>query len=391
MRKEGYYSSGQFAKLAHVSLRTIRFYDQKDLLKPSFVSESGARFYDEEDLVKLQQILLLKFLGFSLEEIKGLIVDDADPTLLLNSLSIQRKLVKDRIEQMQLVDRAIEETSAAIHAHHRVEWNQMLHLIHLTGAEKSLKIQYQDASNLSSRIQLHEKYSTNPQGWFPWVYEQMNVNHPMNILEVGCGDGTLWKQNIHHVPENCRIVLSDSSEGMVRDAHREIERDNFEFVVFDCEEIPFEDESFDLVVANHVMFYCKDIQKALSEIYRVLKPDGRFICSTYGLSHMKEVTELVQLFDPKVVLSSNSLVDRFGKENGKLQLENLFNDVVWNQYEDCLMVDNAEALISYILSCHGNQNEHLIPKYKEFCDFVREKTKKGFVISKDAGTFVAKK
>ena len=139
------------------------------------------------------------------------------------------------------------------------------------------------------------------------------------------------------------------------------------------------------------MFYCKNIQNALSEIYRVLKPEGRLICSTYGLNHMREVTELVQLFDSKVVLSSDSLVDRFGKENGLVQLEKFFSDVQWKQYEDQLIVDNAEALISYILSCHGNQNEHLIPKYKEFCDFVRQKTKTGFVISKDAGIFVAKK
>ena len=186
-------------------------------------------------------------------------------------------------------------------------------------------------------------------------------------------------------------MLSDASEGMVRDAHREIESLHFDFTVFDCESIPFEDESFDLVVANHVMFYCKDIQKALSEIYRVLKPEGRLICSTYGLNHMKEVTELVQIFDEKVVLSSNSLVNRFGKENGQAQLADYFSDIQWKQYDDQLNVDNAEALIAYILSCHGNQNEHLIPKYKEFCAFVRSKTKNGFVITKDAGIFVAKK
>ena len=45
MKKEGYYSSGEFARMAHVTLRTIRYYDKQNILKPSYVSDAGARFY----------------------------------------------------------------------------------------------------------------------------------------------------------------------------------------------------------------------------------------------------------------------------------------------------------------------------------------------------------
>ena len=76
MKKEGYYSSGEFARMAHVTLRTIRYYDKQNILKPSYVSDAGARFYTDEDLARLQQILLLKFLGFSLDDIPG--YDDQD-------------------------------------------------------------------------------------------------------------------------------------------------------------------------------------------------------------------------------------------------------------------------------------------------------------------------
>ena len=72
MKKDGYYSSGEFARMAHVTLRTIRYYDKQNILKPSYVTESGARFYTDEDFTRLQQILLLKFLGFSLKVIKTL-------------------------------------------------------------------------------------------------------------------------------------------------------------------------------------------------------------------------------------------------------------------------------------------------------------------------------
>ena len=100
MKKNGYYSSGEFARMAHVTLRTIRYYDKQDILKPSYVSPAGARFYTDEDFARLQQILLLKYLGFSLDDIRKMTIDDSDYHFMLNSLDVQLKLVRDRIEQM---------------------------------------------------------------------------------------------------------------------------------------------------------------------------------------------------------------------------------------------------------------------------------------------------
>ena len=56
----------------------------------------------------------------------------------------------------QLVESAIEDTVQAIEQEHQIDWSQMLDLIHLTNMEKSLKVQYQNATNISSRIRLHE-------------------------------------------------------------------------------------------------------------------------------------------------------------------------------------------------------------------------------------------
>ena len=71
---------------------------------------------------------------------------------------------------------------------------------------------------------------------------------------------------------------------MLRDARRAIGRKDsrFSFEAFDCARIPHEDRSFDLVIANHVLFYCEDISAVCSEIQRVLTPGGKLICSTYG-------------------------------------------------------------------------------------------------------------
>lgn len=87
-----YYTSGEFAEKAHVSIRTIRYYDQKNLLKPAARTKSGARRYTDQDFAKLQQILLLKYLGFSLNEIREMTIGAGDAQFLLGSLQIQNRL-----------------------------------------------------------------------------------------------------------------------------------------------------------------------------------------------------------------------------------------------------------------------------------------------------------
>ena len=393
MKKDGYYSSGEFARMAHVTLRTVRYYDKQDILKPSLVTESGARFYTDEDFARLQQILLLKYLGFSLDDIREMTIGDSDYHFMLNSLNIQLRLVRDRIEQMQLVEKAIQDTAQAIQEQHTIDWSQMLNLIHLTGMEKSLKNQYQNATNISSRINLHSLYSQNKQGWFPWIFQQCHIKPRLRILELGCGDGTLWTDNLALIPEDISITLSDISSGMLRDARRAIGSSDtrFAFRAFDCKKIPYKDESFDLVIANHVLFYCDDIPAVLKEICRVLSPEGHFLCSAYGKAHMQEVSQLVEDFDNRIVLSADKLYERFGRENGRKILEPFFPDAKWLSYEDFLLVQDAEPLISYVLSCHGNQNQYILDHYKEFRAFATKKTAKGFRITKDAGVFLCKK
>ena len=393
MRLAGYYSSGQFARMAGVTIRTIRYYDKQNILKPSYINDSGARFYTDSDFARLQQILLFKYLGFSLDDIKEMVIDTTDHHFILNALKLQKKLVEDRIEQMQLVNSAIDDTVSAIEKDNQLDWSQILDLIHLTGMEKSLKTQYQNAGNISARISLHKDYSVNKQGWFPWLYEQCKVEGGMRILEIGCGNGALWAENINRLPMGISVILSDISEGMIRDARRGIVNDKgvFSFESFDCHRLPYKDESFDLVIANHLLFYCEDIDKVCREAERVLKKGGSFVCSTYGSNHMKEITELVQSFDARIVLAAKNLYDEFGLENGEEILKHTFSEVECKRYDDAIIINKPEPLIDYILSCHGNQNQILLDRYKDFKAFVEKKMRYGFRITKDAGVFISKK
>ena len=72
-------------------------------------------------------------------------------------------------------------------------------------------------------------------------------------------------------------------------------------------------------------------------------------------------------------------------------LKKHFSDVERRDYKDALVVDEAEPLVDYILSCHGNQKEYLVDKYTDFKKYVEKKLVKPMTITKEAGVFVCRK
>ncbi len=394
MTRNGYYTSGEFARKANVTLRTVRYYDRQGILKPSRIAPNGYRLYTDADFAKLQKILSLKYLGFSLDEIMTMTINDDDQDDIKESIRLQLNLVQKKMEHLKLVEQSLQDMVRKMKESKEIDWNEVVELIHVTNMEKGLVEQYKNASNLDIRINLHKKYSQNPISWFDWIFQKLKLEKGSRILEVGCGTGELWKGHEDEIPENVRITLSDQSEGMVKDAEKHLGSGDgiFEYKTFSCEKIPEKEDSFDFVIANHVLFYLKDRKKALKEIRRVLKPGGVFLCSTYGSRHMQEITQLVQKFDQRITLSANCLYDEFGLENGEKQLLEIFDDVRKERYEDELLVDQPQPLIAYILSCHGNQHEYLGKRYQEFKEFVRRrmKGKGGIRITKDAGIFLCR-
>jgi ubiquinone/menaquinone biosynthesis C-methylase UbiE len=395
VREKKFYTSGEFAKKAGVTIRTIRFYDNKGLLKPSSISQTGYRLYTDEDFAKLQRILTLKYLGFSLEDIFTSMINDSGSEYLKSSLEVQMQIVKKKINHMQLIEKSICEAKKMIEVKADFDWNKIINIIHVLNMEKNLVEQYKDSTNLKVRINLHDRFGVNKQGWFNWILNKINISDNKEILELGCGNGQLWTECEDKVPGDVKIVLSDISEGMLNDARENLKSSkiNILFQIIDCNELPYEAESFDIVIANHMLFYIKDREKAFAEIKRILKNGGYFYCSTYGLEHMKEIEELTKNFDSRIVLAEINLPEIFGLENGEEQLTPWFGNIQKHIYDDYLLVNDYKPLLDYILSCHGNEHEILEGRYDEFERYVKSKVQKTgvFKISKQAGLFQCRK
>jgi ubiquinone/menaquinone biosynthesis C-methylase UbiE/DNA-binding transcriptional MerR regulator len=385
-----YYKTGEFAKMANLSIRTIRYYDKIGLLKPSLIADNGYRLYTDKDFIKLQKILSLKYLGFSLDDIFSMTVNDSYLTLQ-ESLILQKKMIDQKIEHLQNIKESLEQTELFINNSQAVDWKKILENIQFNTMEKDLIEQYKNSANIDIRIKLHEKYSVNPIHWFQWMFSEYHLKSDMNVLEIGCGNGELWQRNRYQIP-SINLILSDVSQGMLDDAKNNLKGlENIDYQCFDCHHIPYEDNTFDIVIANHVLFYVQDIHIVIREVYRVLKTGGIFYCSTYGNRHMKEITDLVKEYNPKITLSNIKLYDIFGLENGADILKECFNQIELCRHDDYLLVKNPDDIINYILSCHGNQSEYILKDYHSFKNYMDRKVQKEMKITKDAGMFICQK
>lgn len=253
--------------------------------------------------------------------------------------------------------------------------------------------QYKDSSNLDARMHIHRRFSTNPYGWMNWVFDHL-LKLPANakILELGCGPGYLWKENVDRIPSAWDITLSDLSSGMLDSAWRNlvVTGRNYKFKEIDAQDIPFENDTFDAVIANHMLYHVPDKPKAIAEIKRVLKIGGRFFATTVGDNHMKEITDWFRQIHKSEMWDSFS--NLFTLENGLDQLKPFFLNVTVSRYEDNLHVTELEPLIAYfhsgIRAGELSQNEFV----KLQIDLKKELKEKGRIfITKDSGLFEAVK
>ncbi|MCC6298084.1 MAG: class I SAM-dependent methyltransferase [Anaerolineales bacterium] len=224
-----------------------------------------------------------------------------------------------------------------------------------------------------------------------WVFDRL-LNVPANakFLELGCGPAYLWKENISRIPAGWDITLSDLSSGMLDSAWRNlvILGRPFQFKEVDAQAIPFADETFDAVIANHMLYHVPDRAKAIGEIKRVLKPDGRLFATTIGQSHLKEIANWIRQVSPGTDFVSFG--SPFTLENGLEQLKPFFSQVTQTRYPDSLQVTEIKPIIAFILST-SHAKEVLREKVTELENELGQelKSKGKIFIQKDSGLFEA--
>jgi len=222
-----------------------------------------------------------------------------------------------------------------------------------------LREQYATNANLRARIGLHERFSTSTISWPQWVFDGYAFGDDAEVLEVGCGDGMIWLENLARIPAGWRLTLTDFSSGMV-DAARAALDDRAEYAVADVLSLPFPDAAFDAVIANHMLFHVEDRARALGEIVRVLRPGGTFRATTIGLAHLRELRELVP---PSPDSQWAKVRERFIIETAHDELAPFFVNVEIEPLPepDALEVTELEPLLDFVRSRGDVTEEELEP------------------------------
>lgn len=257
---------------------------------------------------------------------------------------------------------------------------------------ENVENQYANDENLSARITLHEKYSTNNYGFANWLFDIYEFTAAEKILELGCGNGSQWTSHLEKLPPESQLILSDFSMGMVETVRQRFENlKNVNVMKIDIQNIPFHDDSVDVIIANHMLYHVPDIHKALSEVKRVLKPGGTFYATTIGSGGMRLYLHLAL----KKVLPSIDVFNEdvsFTIQNGTEILSMHFPKVKRYDYEDSLLITNTSDLIKWIESAMLSNKFYEADLIGFYDYFESIRLNEGAIsIPKEAGLFISQK
>lgn len=252
---------------------------------------------------------------------------------------------------------------------------------------RNIEVQYKTSENLTTRISIHEKYSTNKQPFGQWIMSHYELSPAFQILELGCGTGDMWKDHLNMLPFDSHLVLSDYSLGMLETAKGNLGiHPQLDYQVIDIQAIPFPDDTFDIVIANMMLYHVPDLHRGLSEVRRVLKPGGKFYCATYGEHGIMEFINDT-LRDQGI---HGEIGNTFTLQNGAEHLKQHFACVQMEVRDDGLAVTDISDFVDYVMSLSsltgivGNSREDL---YQAF----QEKAINGILyVPKEYGMFICK-
>ncbi len=253
--------------------------------------------------------------------------------------------------------------------------------------------QYSNSQKLAARARINSKYTVAEVGWFPWVASQLPLQSGDRVLDIGCGPGWFWAATANIWPENLNLTLADLSPGMVQEAVDRCQTLPFASVQgqqADASALPFEEGSFDAVIAMHMLYHLPDPEKGIAEMFRVLKPGGFLGVTTNGAGNMRKMYELTTVFGSP---PSDPASTAFGFDAADRLLRSQFGNVTMAQHPARLRITEPEdvflALTSYPPGDGASE-----PELAEFRNAIATAFEQGngvLEVEKEVGLFLSRK
>ncbi|SDX22548.1 Methyltransferase domain-containing protein [Marininema mesophilum] len=262
--------------------------------------------------------------------------------------------------------------------------------------------QYRDDRQLELRRQIHLQYSLSPVPFVDWTLDKLPLRGDERILDAGCGSGGWLFPMANKLSCGGEITGLDLSPGMIEGLRKKADQSsNIHLVISDLQTLPFKASSFDIVMANFCLYHVPNINQAIAELYRVLRPGGYLMAATGSLSNYKELTtidrECRERWGFPLVDEKEEGYGRFSLENGDEYLRQYFG---WSEryiLDDVLVFLEAEPIIDYYASgmverggTSAGQRTTLITDVNRIIRHEID-TRSSFTLRKSAGFFLAQK
>jgi len=218
---------------------------------------------------------------------------------------------------------------------------------------------YKNDENLRIRIETHERYTVGTP-LAPEIDRVLNLKGEESLLDLGTGSGD-FPRRIRSAGHRGRIVGIDVSSGTIAGA-KSVAAD-VEFFQSDAQALPFPDHSFDVVIAQHMLFQVPNIPRALREARRVLRVGGRFLAITNAHDNFAEyrqaLVEAAERLHPPIADAMRVAIpatDVFNEQNGPVMIKKVFGNVSTTLVDAALRFETPEPALRYFDSCRSMQN-----------------------------------
>lgn len=286
------FTVGELAQLAGVSSRAIRYYDKMGLLSPIAYSESQYRQYDKSSLLRLEQILMLKYIGFSLEEIREIFQRQKEISVT-ELLAEQRRMLLEKRERLNRMLAVVENTQRCC-GRDELSLSQLSELVKM--------MTYNEKANKSFKY--FEKYGAKQEDWYPWLFRQLRLEKGERVLDIGGGYGMVWRRSFSLIPQGVQIMVLDKSKeqiglfkGFVDDNRGLLKKGSaFSFDNKDLNLISYGTEAYDCILSLHMWPYVDDRRAYLDKALRALKPGGRMCANINWKDYMPGLDDLLKGF-----------------------------------------------------------------------------------------------
>jgi SAM-dependent methyltransferase len=229
---------------------------------------------------------------------------------------------------------------------------------------------YSDDQYLAVRRRIHDEYSVPRVNFAEWVLERVNWRGDEHVLDIGAGPGTYYEALAGRIP-NGRLVAGDLSLGMARLAAGRAQYGGVANA--DVQNLPFERRSFDVVMANHMLYHVPDLDRALDEIHRVLKPTGCLVAATSSQYNLPELEQIIRrtfgLLGVRTAELDGRQQTHFFLEDAAMKLGRHFFAVARYDIPGAFVFTSPGPVIDYVNSMR-EQREPLLPRGISWDDFI---------------------